>query len=63
MSDSDISQPLEAICQLGCEVTRATIEALELGHEVPQAEGLGDEARQELITELKAVMAVYDERD
>ncbi len=63
MSDTDISRHLEAICQLGCEVTRATIEALEAGGEVPQADGLDAEARRELIAELKAVMSVYDLRD
>ena len=61
MTDSDpISQCVEALCQCGCDAVRATITAMETGHEVAQTVGLSDQQRQKVLAELRAIMAVYD---
>ncbi|WP_127478450.1 hypothetical protein [Sulfurivermis fontis] len=61
MSDNDgTSQCIEALCQLGCDSVRNTIAALEAGQPVAQMDGLDAEQRRRVLTELKAIMAVYD---
>ncbi len=63
MSDNDpISQCVEALCQCGCDAVRATITAMEAGQAAGQVAGLSDAQRQRVLTELKAIMAVYDRK-
>ena len=62
MSSEQISQCIEVLCQCGCDAVRATISAMESGAVVPQVEILTEEERRLVLNELKAVMAVYDER-
>jgi hypothetical protein len=62
MDTNQINQCVDALCQCGCDAVRATIEAMELGAEVPQLETLDHEERNVVLEELKAVMAVYDAR-
>ncbi|MBF0470854.1 MAG: hypothetical protein HQL48_05710 [Gammaproteobacteria bacterium] len=57
-----VARCVEAICNCGCNAVRATITALEEGHEVSQSAALTPQELQMLLNELKAVMAVYDER-
>lgn len=57
-----LNRCVDAICQNGCEVVRATIAAIECGDSVAQAELLDEAERQKLLVELKAIMAVYDVR-
>jgi hypothetical protein len=62
LSSEQVSQCIDALCQCGCDAVRATISALETGAVVPQVETLSDDERQLVLDELKAVMAVYDDR-
>ncbi|MGM0593578.1 MAG: hypothetical protein ACQETD_03485 [Pseudomonadota bacterium] len=62
MSSEQVSQCVENLCQCGCEAVRATISAIESGAAVPQVQTLSEEERRMVLNELKAVMAVYDER-
>jgi hypothetical protein len=57
-----INQCVDAICQSGCNAVRATIAAMESGQPLPQVEQLDPEARNSVLDELRAVMAVYDRR-
>jgi len=52
---------IEAICQSGCLAVRAVIESLERGQSIPQTDGMSDEQVNLILSELKAVMSVYDE--
>jgi 4-hydroxy-3-methylbut-2-en-1-yl diphosphate synthase IspG/GcpE len=63
MDTKQVNQCVDALCQCGCDAVRATIEAMELGADVPQLQTLGSEEREVVLDELKAVMAVYDFRD
>lgn len=53
---------VESLCAGGCEAVRATIAALERGHGVAATDHLGESERAAVLTELRAVMAVYDAR-
>ena len=63
MDTKQVNQCVDALCQCGCDAVRATIEAMEVGADVPQVETLNSEEREVVLHELKAVMAVYDSRD
>ncbi|MEN8170498.1 MAG: hypothetical protein ABFS08_09770 [Pseudomonadota bacterium] len=63
MDTKQVNQCVDALCQCGCDAVRATIEAMELGADVPQLQTLGSEEREVVLDELKAVMAVYDSHD
>jgi hypothetical protein len=51
---------VESLCGDGCRAVNGYIEQLERGGSVPQTELLSYEERQELLMELKSIMAVYD---
>lgn len=51
---------VESLCGDGCLAVNGYIEQLERGGSVPQTESLSYEDRQELLRELKSIMAVYD---
>jgi hypothetical protein len=51
---------VEAICQNGCRAVRETIALLEGGGTIPEIRGLPTEQVQRVLTELKAIMSVYD---
>lgn len=58
-----VQQCVEALCQNGCGVVRATIRALEQGLTVAQTDAMAEHERAAVLQELKAIMAVYDARD
>ncbi len=63
MNDHDrINHCIESLCELGCEQARKTINTLEAGNTVAQTANLNSHQRQLVLHELKAIMAVYDER-
>jgi hypothetical protein len=63
MDTNQVNQCVDALCQCGCDAVRATIEAMEMGADVPQLQTLNHDEREVVLDELKAVMAVYDSRD
>lgn len=50
---------MESLCGDGCKEVWAVISRLESGQTLPQTEGLSVQERDELLAELKSVMAVY----
>lgn len=62
MVSEKVNQCVEALCMTGCDAVRATIKTLEEGLTVAQTEGLDEEERRAVLNELKAIMAVYDDR-
>jgi hypothetical protein len=53
---------IEAICMRGCRQVRADIEILERGGTLPETRGLSGAQRDALLSELRAIMAVYGDR-
>ena len=60
MDSSKVNQCVEALCQCGCEVVRATIDSMELGLSPVQTQGLEKDEIASVLCELKSIMAVYD---
>lgn len=54
---------VEHICGLGCTRVYEIIETLERGEDSKELKGMSTEHRAALLEELKAIMAVYEERD
>lgn len=50
---------LESLCGEGCKAVWGVIASLESGEALPQTDGLSDAELDELLAELKSVMAVY----
>ena len=59
-SSIKINQRIEAVCEAGCEAVRASIQTLESGNQVALTSDLSPEESQQVLTELKTIMAVYD---
>ena len=51
---------IESICEQGCDRVNTVIAALEAGHAVGETAELAGTERQQVLYELKAIMAVYD---
>ena len=51
---------VESICERGCERVNEIITELESGRHVPETAGLSAPDQQTVLSELKAIMAVYD---
>jgi len=57
---------IEQICQQGCGIVRQHIEALEQAtpnQPLKLLQGINKTQQQEILRELKAIMAVYDNKD
>ena len=63
MNHQKVTLAVECICELGCTSVHATIEALESGQNLETVRGFSDAEVIALTHELKAIMAVYDEKD
>lgn len=50
---------IESICEPGCDRVNEIIDALECGNSVEEISGLDTAGQQWVLTELKAIMAVY----
>lgn len=59
-SSLKINQRIEAVCEAGCDAVRASIQTLELGNKVALTDDLSPEECQQVLTELKSIMSVYD---
>ena len=57
-----VSQRIEAVCEAGCEAVRASISTLESGNSVALTSDLSAEEQQQVLEELKTIMAVYDKQ-
>ncbi len=55
-----VEQCVERLCQKGCRSVWSDIDALEAGKRLPEAAGLSAMEVGEVVTELKAIMAVYE---
>lgn len=53
---------IEAICHKGCRQVWGEIDALERGEELPETQGLDREEKAIVLSELKTIMAVYQDR-
>jgi hypothetical protein len=62
MNQQKINQAIEAICQAGCTSVNAVIATLEAGKTTDGLEDLNRAELDLLTRELKAIMAVYEER-
>jgi hypothetical protein len=62
MDSNKVNQCVEALCKCGCEAVRATITSMEMGVELEQTRDLDEEEAAIVLDELKAIMAVYDDR-
>lgn len=59
MDNYKISACVEAICNKGCIQVREDIEHLERGEILPEMASLPLDERQQVLKELKSIMAVY----
>ena len=59
-SSLKVNQRIEAVCEAGCEAVRASINTIESGHQVALTEDLSPEECQQILSELKSLMSVYD---
>ena len=62
MQNPSIEQCLMEICELGCTRVSEIIATLEQGRRTPETDGLLATERAQVLTELKAIMAIYDTR-
>lgn len=60
MAGNQLEQCVETLCHKGCKMLWADIEALEKGVIPPEARSLTESERGQLLTELRAIMSVYD---
>ena len=62
MDNPSLEQRVTQICGLGCMRVREIIAALERDQITVESEGLNPSERAQVLSELKAIMAVYDAR-
>lgn len=62
-SSIKLNQRIEAVCEAGCEAVRASIASIESGTAVALTSDLSAEESQQILHELKNIMAVYDRKD
>ena len=68
-SGQNIQKTIETICAQGCTIVRQTIESIESNqtshstHISDLLEETTDTQQQEILEELKTIMAVYDNKD
>lgn len=62
MNHPEIARCVETLCLKGCKEVARLILALEQGESIMEIQTLGPDERQAVLDELKAIMAVYDER-
>lgn len=55
-----VDEVIEALCQEGCQAVRLYIKQLENNSPIELLDGLDDEEKQAILTELQSIMDVYD---
>jgi len=63
MNQQKVQDCVEALCHSGCEMVRATISAMEAGQSIAQTQGMAQDEVNVVLSELKAIMSVYDSRE
>jgi len=58
-----VQSRIESICELGCDRVNEIIDTLEAGDSVEEVNGLDKTKQQDVLNELKAIMAVYDDNE
>jgi len=59
MNQQSIDHCVEALCDKGCKEVWNDIQRLEAGEVLPETQALTEQERHAVLSELKAVMAVY----
>jgi hypothetical protein len=59
---AEVEQALDAVCVLGCDEVRACIADLQKGETRPEYARLDADQRIRMLSELQAIMSVYDDR-
>ena len=62
MNEQKLTQAVEMICAMGCSSVNAIIITLETGRSIEGLEQFSDTEITSLTEELKAIMAVYEDR-
>ena len=60
MNQAKIDRCIEALCHRGCREVTRIIAVLEQNEPLPETAGLDSAEYEEVLRELKAIMAVYD---
>lgn len=60
MTGNRVDRCVEIMCQKGCRTLWADIEALQKGVSLPEVDSLSVAERQQVLLELKTIMAVYE---
>ena len=63
MISSKSQHCIEQLCAEGCQSVRDYIQRMEKGETVPYTEALDAAEKQIVLSELKTIMAVYDEKN
>ena len=59
---SRVQECVEALCENGCDAVRSAIRAMEQGGAATQTADMTPAEREAVLRELKAIMAIYDQR-
>ncbi|MDH5180437.1 MAG: hypothetical protein OEZ39_19675 [Gammaproteobacteria bacterium] len=57
---SAVDSAVESLCNEGCKAVHGYIEQLEQNHPIALLNGLTDREKQQVLAELRSIMAVYD---
>lgn len=57
-----VNDRITAVCETGCAAVRASIQVMEQGLDVEFSKDLSPNERQLMLSELKAIMSIYDRR-
>ncbi len=60
MDQRRVEKCVENVCRKGCRAVWSDIDALESGRNLPEVKGLSSHEVRAVISELRAVMAVYE---
>ena len=60
MTGNRVDHCVEMMCQKGCKTLWADIEALQNGIVLPEVNALSAAEREQVLSELKTIMAVYE---
>ncbi|WP_456373744.1 hypothetical protein [Thiolapillus sp.] len=59
MKQNPVEHAVEMLCLKGCKALWTDISLMEDGEILPELQGLDDEQRNQVLVEIKSIMAVY----